>query len=66
MCVCILKEVCFDCVVVLCFVMGYVLQFGETAHKRAHDYYYYYYYYLPALQVGNMFVAEERQIELVR
>ena len=32
-CVCLLAEVCFDCFV-LCFVMGYVLQFGETSHKR--------------------------------
>ena len=34
-----LGEVCFDCVLVLCFVMGYVLQFGEIAHKRVHYYY---------------------------
>ena len=27
-------EVCFDCVLVLCFVMGYVFQFGETSHKE--------------------------------
>ena len=25
---------CFDCVLVLCFVMGYVLQFGEMALKH--------------------------------
>ena len=29
-------EVCLDCVLVLCFVMGYVFQFGEIAHKRVH------------------------------
>ena len=34
-CVCVLLEVCFDCVLVLCFV----LQFGEIAHKRVHYYY---------------------------
>ena len=27
-------EVCFDCILVLCFIMGYGLQFGETAYKR--------------------------------
>ena len=32
-------EVCFDCVLVLCFAMGYVLQFGEMAHKREHHCY---------------------------
>ena len=43
-CVCVrervfvLAEVCFDCVP--CFVMGYVLQSGEVARKRAHCYYY--------------------------
>ena len=31
---------CFDCALVLCFVMGYVLQFGEIAHKRVHYYSY--------------------------
>ena len=31
-------EVCFDCVLVLCFVMGYVLKFGEIANKRVHYY----------------------------
>ena len=30
-----LAEVCFDCFI-LCFVMGYVLQFGEIAHKTVH------------------------------
>ena len=25
-------------VLVLCFVMGYVLQYGEMAHKRVHSY----------------------------
>ena len=33
-------EDCFDSVLVLCFVMGYALQFGEIAHKRIHYYYY--------------------------
>ena len=32
---CVLLEVCFDCVLVLCFV----LQFGEIAHKRVHYHY---------------------------
>ena len=32
-------EVCFDCALLLCFVMGYVLQFGEVADKRVHYYY---------------------------
>ena len=36
-CTCV--EVCFDCVLVLCFVMGYVLQFGKIAHRRVHFYY---------------------------
>ena len=27
-----------------CFVLGYVLQFGETAHTIVYYYYYYYYY----------------------
>ena len=30
---------CCDCVLVLHFVMVYVLQSGETAHKREHFYY---------------------------
>ena len=30
--VCMQVEVCFDCVLVLCFVMGNVLQFGEIVH----------------------------------
>ena len=34
-----LPEVCSDRV--LCFVMGYVLQFGEIAHRRVHYYYIY-------------------------
>ena len=33
-----LSEVCFDCVLVLGFVMGCMLQFGETAHTRVHYY----------------------------
>ena len=40
-----LAQCCFDCVLVLCFVVGYVLQFGELAHKCVHYHYYYYYYY---------------------
>ena len=28
--------VCFDYVLVLCAVMGYLLQSGEIAHKRVH------------------------------
>ena len=35
--------VCFDYVLILCFVMGYVLQFGEITCKRIHYYYGYYY-----------------------
>ena len=31
LCVCV--QICFDCFV-LCFVIGYVLQFGEVTHKR--------------------------------
>ena len=31
---CTRAEVCVDCALVLCFVMGYVLQFGEVEHKR--------------------------------
>ena len=34
-CVCSWK---FDCVLVLCFVTRYGLQFGEMAHKRVHHY----------------------------
>ena len=37
------REVCYDCALVLCLVMGYALQFEEIAHKRAHYYYYYYF-----------------------
>ena len=44
-CVCVHVCVCacaraslFGCSI-LCFVMGYVLQFGEIAHKRVHYYY---------------------------
>ena len=33
---CALAEVCFDCVLVLCIVTGYVFLFGEIAHKRVH------------------------------
>ena len=33
---CMLAEVCFDCVLVLCIVIGYVFLFGEIAHKRVH------------------------------
>ena len=33
-----LVRVCFDCVLVLSFVAGYVLQFGEIAHNRVHHY----------------------------
>ena len=28
-------EICFDCVLLLCFVMGYVPQLGETADKKS-------------------------------
>ena len=38
---CTQVEVCFDCFLVLCFVLGFVLQSGEMAHKRVHCYYYY-------------------------
>ena len=38
-CVCVLAEVCLDCFV-LCFEVGYVLQFGETAHKSIYIYIY--------------------------
>ena len=31
---------------VLCFVGGYVLQFGETGHVRMLHYYYYYYHFV--------------------
>ena len=36
MCVCVLAEVCFDCVL----FFG-LLQFKEMAHNRVHHYYYY-------------------------
>ena len=39
-CVCTHTQVCFDCVLVPCYVMAYVLQFGETPHKKVHLYYY--------------------------
>ena len=39
----VLTEVCLDCVLVLCFVMDYVVQSGEIAHKRVHYHYYYLY-----------------------
>ena len=32
-------ELCFDCALVLCFVMGHVLQSGEVADKRVNYYY---------------------------
>ena len=36
-CVCVCPEVCSDCVLLLCIViMGYMLQFGEIAHKIVH------------------------------
>ena len=35
-CWCLLADVSFDCVLVHCFVMGYVLLFGEIAHTRVH------------------------------
>ena len=35
---CMLVQVCVDSVLVLCFVMGYVLQSGETAHTKVHYY----------------------------
>ena len=45
MCVCVCVSVCVCVcvyfVLILCFVMGYVLRFGEIAHKRAHCYYYF-------------------------
>ena len=34
-------EFVFSCALVLCFVMGYVLQFAEIAHKRVHCYFFY-------------------------
>ena len=50
MCLCVHAYVCVclhmcewvwsDCVLVLCFVMGYVFQFWEKARKRAHYCYY--------------------------
>ena len=33
-CVCLRAEVCFDCVLVHCFVMGYVLQFKDQHIKE--------------------------------
>ena len=59
-CVCVLTEVCFRLRFVCLFVMGCVLQFGETAHKRVHYcyyfyyyYHYYYYYHLPSIAVHS-------------
>ena len=43
-CVCARESLFWLCFVFR-FAMGYVLLFGEIAHKRAHYYYYYYYYY---------------------
>ena len=31
-CVCVCAEICFDCGLILCFVMGYGLQSGEITH----------------------------------
>ena len=31
-CVCACAEICFDCGLILCFVMGYVLPSGEIEH----------------------------------
>ena len=39
---CVLAEIYFDCFV-LCFVMGYVFQSGQTAHKRIHYHHHCYY-----------------------
>ena len=43
-CVCVgapaLVEVCFDCILFF-VVIGYVLYFWETAHKRVHNHHYY-------------------------
>jgi len=36
---CVHAEVCFDCALVRCFVMGHMLQFGEVARKRVHHFY---------------------------
>ena len=33
-------KVCFDCTLVLCFVMGCVCWFGERKRKRVHRYFY--------------------------
>ena len=33
-----LAVIYFDCVLVLCCVMGYLFQLGETAHKSVHNY----------------------------
>ena len=38
---CTLAQISFYYVLVLCLVLGYVLQFGEIAHKRVHYYNYY-------------------------
>ena len=40
MCACVCAHRSFLTALVLCFVMGCVLQFGELAHKRVHYYYY--------------------------
>ena len=44
MCVCVsvrgFAEVCFDCVFVMWFIMGYVFQSGEIVHLRVHYHYY--------------------------
>ena len=42
-CVRVSVQVYFNCALTLCFVMGYLLQFGETAHRRVHYYYCYNY-----------------------
>ena len=35
---CARVEVCFDCALVFCFMMGYVLQFGEVTRQMLHYY----------------------------
>ena len=37
-------EVYIDCALLLCFVMGYVVQFGEIEHKIVPYYYHHYYH----------------------
>ena len=66
-CVCVcaraiaLSNVYFDSALVLCFVMVYVLQSGETAHRRVHYYYCCYLFQLTVYLRSSSFLYEYQE-----